>query len=106
MRTLRVAIVGGGIGGLAAANALTNKGMDVGVYEQAHTLGEVGAGVGLGLNSVRLLERLGLGGRIDELGATVNAFEMRAHDGEVERVIGQEMAGRCEVCTGRTWSRY
>lgn len=93
MRTLRVAIVGGGIGGLAAANALTNKGMDVGVYEQAHTLGEVGAGVGLGLNSVRLLERLGLGGRIDELGATVNAFEMRAHDGEVERVIGQEMAG-------------
>ncbi|MGH9548044.1 MAG: NAD(P)-binding protein, partial [Terriglobales bacterium] len=40
-----VAIVGGGIGGLFAANALVANGLRVSVYEQAPALGEVGAGV-------------------------------------------------------------
>jgi ribulose 1,5-bisphosphate synthetase/thiazole synthase len=43
---LRVAIVGGGIGGLAAANVLSQHGIDVSVYEQAERLAEVGAGLG------------------------------------------------------------
>ena len=42
---LRVAIVGGGIGGTAAANALLQRGLNVRVYEQASALSEVGAGV-------------------------------------------------------------
>ncbi|MBI2760687.1 MAG: NAD(P)-binding protein [Chloroflexi bacterium] len=42
--TLRIAIIGGGIGGLAAANALLQRGVDVRVYEQAPALAEVGAG--------------------------------------------------------------
>src|SRR4030095_16897045 len=58
---LRVAIVGGGIGGLAAANALSQRGIDVRVYEQAEQLAEVGAGVGVAPNGVRMLRRLGLG---------------------------------------------
>jgi 2-polyprenyl-6-methoxyphenol hydroxylase-like FAD-dependent oxidoreductase len=40
-----VVIVGGGIGGLFAANALIAQGLRVSVYEQAPALGEVGAGV-------------------------------------------------------------
>jgi len=44
-KKLHVAIVGGGIGGLAAAHALMHRGISVAVYEQAKTLGEVGAGV-------------------------------------------------------------
>ena len=40
-----IAIVGGGIGGLFAANALIAHGLSVSVYEQAPALGEVGAGV-------------------------------------------------------------
>ena len=40
-----IAIVGGGIGGLFAANALLAQGLQVSVYEQAPALGEVGAGV-------------------------------------------------------------
>ena len=48
LKNLRVAIVGGGYGGAAAALALTNIGMqNVTVYEQAPGMGEVGAGIGL-----------------------------------------------------------
>ena len=57
---LSVVIVGGGIGGLFAANALIAHGLDVSVYEQAPALGEVGAGVFLTPNSVRQLKRVGL----------------------------------------------
>ena len=57
---LSVAVIGGGIGGLFAANALIAHGFDVTVYEQAPALGEVGAGVFLTPNSVRQLKRVGL----------------------------------------------
>ena len=50
-----VAIVGGGIGGLFAANALISQGLSVAVYEQAPALGEAGAGVYITPNSVRHL---------------------------------------------------
>jgi NADPH-dependent 2,4-dienoyl-CoA reductase/sulfur reductase-like enzyme len=66
---LRVVIIGGGIGGAAAANALLQRGIDVQVYEQAAPLTEVGAGVGLHPNSVRLLRRLGLGAELERYGA-------------------------------------
>src|SRR5215217_9052035 len=65
---LRVAIVGGGIGGAAAANALLQRGIDVRVYEQASALTEVGAGIALSPNSVRLLRRLGFGAEIERAG--------------------------------------
>jgi salicylate hydroxylase len=66
---LRVAIVGGGIGGVAAANALLQRGMDVRVYEQASALTEVGAGVAIQPNGLRMLRRLGLGDDILRWGA-------------------------------------
>ncbi|MBW0101439.1 FAD-dependent monooxygenase [Pseudonocardia sp. KRD-291] len=68
---MRVAIVGGGIGGLAAAGALVGRGIDVTVHERATGLGEIGAGVFVTPNSVRLLERMGLGGAIAAAGARV-----------------------------------
>ena len=55
-----IAIVGGGIGGLFAANTLLAHGLRVSVYEQAPALGEIGAGVMLTPNSVRHLKRVGL----------------------------------------------
>jgi salicylate hydroxylase len=66
-----VIIVGGGIGGLFAANALTAHGLPVSVYEQAPALGEVGAGVFLTPNSVRHLLRVGLGPDVEKWGARV-----------------------------------
>jgi salicylate hydroxylase len=56
----RVAIVGGGIGGLAAALALLRRGIDVDVYEQAPELRELGAGVQISANGTRVLHALGL----------------------------------------------
>lgn len=65
---LRVAIVGGGIGGMAAGIALSRRGIDVTVFEQAAQLGEVGAGVQLTPNSIRLMERWGLGDALTSVG--------------------------------------
>jgi salicylate hydroxylase len=66
---LRVAIVGGGIGGVAAANALLRRGMEVCLYEQAPALAEVGAGVAIQPNGARMLRRLGLGEELGRFGA-------------------------------------
>src|ERR1700693_3930014 len=55
-----IAIVGGGIGGLAAALALLRRGIDVNVYEQAPELRELGAGVQISANGTRVLHALGL----------------------------------------------
>jgi salicylate hydroxylase len=59
-RNIRVAIIGAGLGGLAAAGALRQHGMEVVVYERAPQLGEVGAGIQLGPNAVKVLRALGL----------------------------------------------
>jgi 2-polyprenyl-6-methoxyphenol hydroxylase-like FAD-dependent oxidoreductase len=66
-----VVIVGGGIGGLFVANALMMHGLEVAVYEQAPALGEVGAGVYITPNSVRHLQRVGLGPAVEKWGAKV-----------------------------------
>ncbi len=59
-RTLRIAIVGGGIGGLTLAVALRQRGIEADVYEQAPELAEIGAAVALSANSNRELRRLGI----------------------------------------------
>lgn len=59
-RNIRVAIIGAGLGGLSAACALRQRGIEVSVHERAPQLGEVGAGIQLGPNAVRVLRALGL----------------------------------------------
>ena len=63
-RALKIAIVGGGIGGLTAACALQERGFDVDVYERSAELREVGAGLQLGPNAVRVLTALGFRDKI------------------------------------------
>lgn len=53
-------ISGGGIGGLITAYALAHQGFPVRVFEQAPEFGEVGAGIQLGPNIFRVLEKIGL----------------------------------------------
>ena len=77
-----VVIIGGGIGGLFAANALIGEGLRVSVYEQAAALGEVGAGVFLTPNAVRHMERVGLGPAVEKWGARVGPASCYfRHDG-------------------------
>ncbi|MBI0536090.1 2-polyprenyl-6-methoxyphenol hydroxylase [Roseomonas sp. KE2513] len=70
-RKLRAAVVGGGIGGLAAARALIHRGIEVAVFERAEVLGEVGAGVFIFPNSLRQMVRMGLGPALDKVGGKV-----------------------------------
>lgn len=57
----RAIVVGGGIGGLAAALALTRQGIQVQLLEQASHIGEIGAGIQLGPNAFAALDALGVG---------------------------------------------
>ena len=56
---MKIAIVGAGLGGLVAAIAAQRAGFEVSVYEQAAAFGEVGAGIQLGPNAVKVLRALG-----------------------------------------------
>jgi 2-polyprenyl-6-methoxyphenol hydroxylase-like FAD-dependent oxidoreductase len=79
----KVVVVGGGIGGLFVANALIAHGLQVSVHEQAPNLGEVGAGVFLTPNSVRQLQRVGLGPSVEKWGARVGSgSQYFRHDGK------------------------
>ncbi|AMN45506.1 FAD-dependent monooxygenase [Rhodoplanes sp. Z2-YC6860] len=60
-RDISIGVIGGGIGGLAAAIHLLRAGYNVRVYEQARWISEVGAGINIGPNASKLLIRLGLG---------------------------------------------
>jgi len=82
---LRAVVVGGGIGGIAAAVALARAGIDVQVHEQAQQLAEVGAGVSLAPNGLRMLERLGVGDGIRRVGARYASAQLRLPDGRAVR---------------------
>jgi salicylate hydroxylase len=64
---LPVLVVGGGIGGLAAALALARQGVHVRVLEQAAEFKEIGAGIQLGPNVFRMFERLGITDAVTKL---------------------------------------
>ena len=70
-RSLRAAVVGGGIGGISAACSLRHRGVDVTVFEQAKALGEIGAGLLVLPNGLRQLERMGLGAALAAVGAKI-----------------------------------
>jgi 2-polyprenyl-6-methoxyphenol hydroxylase-like FAD-dependent oxidoreductase len=61
---LKVAIVGAGMGGLAAAAALRKNGIEVTVYEQARQFTRLGAGIQIGCNAMHVLRGLGLEQRL------------------------------------------
>ncbi|HEV7665516.1 MAG TPA: FAD-dependent monooxygenase, partial [Chloroflexota bacterium] len=83
MSKVRVAIVGGGIGGVATARALLQQGIEAHVYEQAPLLKEVGAGIALHPNGVRMLRRLGLGDEVARWGARWTDPQFRHYDGRL-----------------------
>jgi salicylate hydroxylase len=98
--TPRVAIVGGGIGGLAAAAFLHRAGLPSVVYEQAAQLKEVGAGLVLAPNAVRLLRRLGAMDRLEDQAVPLDVgWEFRRWaDGRV--LSAENLAGSCERLYG------
>lgn len=70
-------MAGGGIGGLAATFALARQGVPLTVIEQAAAFGEVGAGLQLGPNAVRVLADWGLHDALDAVAAWPEALQVR-----------------------------
>lgn len=62
-----ILIAGAGIGGLAAALALSQRGFTVDVLEQAPEIKEIGAGIQFGPNAFKMMERLGIKDKINDL---------------------------------------
>jgi salicylate hydroxylase len=100
MAALKIAIVGAGLGGLAAALFLRRAGLDAVVYEQAAALNEVGAGIVVPPNMVRLLRRLNLAKELDDFAVRLEfAWEFRRwRDGRV--ISATPMGERCELMFG------
>ena len=73
-KKLSVAIVGAGIGGLAAAATLRRIGVDVRVYEQAPQFARIGAGIQMMPNSMKVLRKIGVEGRVRD-----TSFEPYSH---------------------------
>ena len=91
MTKLNMAIVGAGIGGLAAAACLRRVGIDVTIYEQARQFARVGAGIQQSPNAVRVLRQLGLEPQLRERAFQPAAALNRQSDtGELlwERAMG------------------
>ena len=82
---MRILIAGAGIAGLTAALALARKGHDVRIIEQAPALEEVGAGLQLGPNAMRVLNALGVGEAVAAAGQAPAAITLR--DGRSAREI-------------------
>ena len=102
----RVAVIGGGIGGLTAANALSRVGVEVAVYEAAAELKEIGAGVALHPNAMKVLRAIGVEGNVREVAG--HAPWQVVRNWKTGRVIGktsrEQQAGSFGI-TGATVHR-
>ncbi|TJZ80016.1 aromatic ring hydroxylase [Rhodococcus oryzae] len=74
-------VVGGGIGGLTAANYLIRAGWEVRVHERADTLPDTGTALGLWPQALAALDAIGLGDRVRELGVSQSSGALLRSDG-------------------------
>jgi salicylate hydroxylase len=73
----RIAVVGAGLGGLAAAIALRRRGFDAQLYEQAPELAEFGAGINISPNSVKFFRAAGLEDKLHAVASEPTGFSWR-----------------------------
>lgn len=74
---MHIIIVGGGIGGLAAALSLRHHGIAVTVVEQSRGFAEIGAGIQIAANGALVLRRLGLEAAVDRAGVRPQSYDFR-----------------------------
>ncbi|MBX2962107.1 MAG: FAD-dependent monooxygenase [Cyclobacteriaceae bacterium] len=93
-------IIGAGIGGLTAAIALLKKGIDVEIYEQSAELNEVGAGIWVAPNGLKVFEQLGIADKIIEGGTSLNKIVVTdLKDRPVSVIDGSEISKRHNFTT-------
>ena len=87
-RARRIAIVGAGLGGLAAAIALRQQGFEVQIYEQAPELAEFGAGINISPNSVKFFHAVGLADKLHAISSEPVGLTWRDWDsGEIHNCL-------------------
>jgi salicylate hydroxylase/6-hydroxynicotinate 3-monooxygenase len=94
---LSIAVVGAGMGGLAAAAALCRVGAEVTVYEQARRFARLGAGIQIGCNAMHVLRGLGLERRMRREAfypRSWNNRDWRTGDVRYEQVFGRSAEDR------------
>ncbi len=95
-----VMIIGGGIGGLAAALSLHDAGMDVEVFEAVGTIRPLGVGINVLPHSVKELDRLGLLGELDRIAVRTSSLSYYSRHGQL---IWREARG---TEAGYRWPQY
>lgn len=129
---MNIAIIGGGITGLTTALALHKLGLNhVTVYEQADELNEIGAGIWLQPNALRVMDWLGLKERLMEVGVSLDKMEvtnaslqpikeiqeeivedeygnrtLAIHRGKLQRVLYDAVADACQVKLGMEYEKH
>jgi salicylate hydroxylase len=92
---VRIAIVGGGLAGLAAAQALKTFGMKAEVFEAAPALGEIGAAVNISPQAVKALQAIGLGKEVAAVGtASPGIYTRNMQTGEFLEFHDRHKAGQ------------
>jgi salicylate hydroxylase len=96
---LKIAVIGGGIGGLTAALSLRQAGFEVEVYEQAPELTQIGGGINMAPNAAGVLRRLGLGAGLDREGVRpLGTHQRRWQDGRTLQKA--QLNPQCEALYG------
>ncbi len=92
---MRVLVIGGGIGGMATSIALEQAGLDPCVLEQAPELTEIGSGIGMHANAMRVLTQLGAAEHVRRSGVRIDAGEWRRMD-DGRTIFTQQYTGMAE----------
>ncbi len=97
----KILIVGAGIGGLTAAIALRQAGFGVEVFERAAELKEIGAGIALSANAIRVLKHLGLMQQVIDRGAVIEAAASYNSRGDTISRLPTNLTDVPSVCLHR-----
>jgi 6-hydroxynicotinate 3-monooxygenase len=97
-KSLRIAVVGAGLGGATAAILLHQSGFDVRLYEQASTLSRIGAGIHLGPNLMKVMRQVGIEDLLKSMGSRPDYWHSR--DGKTGEIIAKIPLG------DYAWSHY